>query len=112
MRVRVYYNLHKHTFSIQHHIDGRWLVRDYADEVRLRDVVFKVSEAGRRRVLAEGRKNVHAFVIGTLVDDLPDTPTKVMYNPRTQSTFIEKETQRPVHSAEYARLINKQVLVA
>lgn len=112
MRVRVYYNLHKHTFSVQHFVDGRWLVRDYADEVCLEDVTFKVSEAGRRRVLAEGRKNVHAFVTGTLVDRLPATPTKVTYNPRVYSTFVESDTLRPVHSARHARLINRQVEVA
>lgn len=109
MEVRAYYNLHKHTFSIQQRVDGRWLVTGYADEVLLRDATFKVSGAGRQRVLREGKKNVHAFVMGTLVDDIPDTPTKVTYNPRVHSTFVECDTLRPVHNADYARLINKKV---
>jgi hypothetical protein len=112
MRVRVYYNLHKHTFSIQHKVDGRWLVRDYADEVTLKDVTFKVSEAGRKRVIEEGRKNVHAFVIGTLVDDIPETPVQATYNPYRFASFVEKETEAPVHAAAYARLKDRQVQIA
>ncbi len=112
MQVRVYYNLHKHTFSIQHKIDGRWLVRDYADEVLLKDATFRISEAGRQRVIREGRKNVHAFVIGTLVDEVPATPVKATYNPYKFSSFVEKETHRPVDSAGYARLVNRQVEVS
>lgn len=38
----------------------------HATEVLLEDAVFLVSEAGRARCLAEGRKNVHAFVRGVL----------------------------------------------
>lgn len=112
MQVRVYYNLHRHTFSIQHKVDGRWLVRDYADEVTLKDATFKVSEAGRKRVIAEGRKNVHAFVIGTLVDDIPETPVQATYNPYKYSSFVEKETETPIHTAAFARLKNRQVQIA
>ena len=109
MQVRVYYNLHRHTFSVQHRIDGRWLVRGYADEVMLRDATFKVSEAGRQRVISEGRKNVHAFVVGTLVDSLPPTPVAVTYNPYKYEAFVEKNTEAPIHTAKVARLINRQI---
>lgn len=112
MRVRVYYNLHKHTFSIQHKVEGRWLVRDYADEVTLKDVTFQVSQAGRKRVIEEGRKNVHAFVIGTLVDDIPETPVQAVYNPYKYDSFVERATEAPVHTAAYARLKNRQVQIA
>lgn len=112
MRVRVYYNLHKHTFSIQHKVEGRWLVRDYADEVTLKDVTFKVSEAGRQRVIQESKKNVHAFVIGTLVGDIPETPVQATYNPYRFASFVEKETEAPVHTAAYARLKDRQVQIA
>ena len=37
----------------------------------LRDASFVVSEAGRRRVLREKAKNVHAFVRGELVETFP-----------------------------------------
>lgn len=58
---------------------------------------FIVSEAGRQRVLKEKRKNVHAFVIGELVDDDgafgqdadgKDLPVRVTYNPYVAGTFM------------------------
>ncbi len=112
MRVRVYYNLHKHTFSIQHRTSKGWRVRDYADTVRLTDVTFKVSEAGRQRVLREGRKNVHAFVIGTLADTVPDTPHRVTYNPFKAPTFVRADDGEPVTEAPVAVLHHKQVSIA
>ena len=67
MRVFVYYNLHKKTFSVKA-LDGsrKGRVVYHADEVLLSDCQFKVSEPGRQRVLSERRKNVHAGVVGTL----------------------------------------------
>lgn len=67
--VRVYRNLHSRPG------DGRrWSIRQgphviaHADNLHLVDVRFVVSEKGRQRVLAERRKNVHAFAEGKIVD--------------------------------------------
>ena len=38
----------------------------HATHVKMSDVTFKVSEAGRQRVLKEKQKNVHAYAIGQL----------------------------------------------
>lgn len=67
MRVFVYFNLHNGRWSIKA-LSGRFkgCVIAHAREVMLRDVTYKVSEAGRQRVLQEQRKNVHAGVVGTL----------------------------------------------
>jgi hypothetical protein len=63
-KVRCYWNLHRHCWSVQ---DARTRkVIGHAAKVLLRDVTFTVSAAGRERVLREGRKNVHAFACGTL----------------------------------------------
>ena len=59
LKVMVYYNLHKKTFSVQY--DGRIIL--YADYVKLKDVEFRVREGGKEKVRKEMRKNVHAFVI-------------------------------------------------
>jgi len=58
----VYRNLHKHCWSIR--ING--LVAIHASHVVLKDAQFKVSAAGRQRVINEQRKNVHAGVVGRL----------------------------------------------
>lgn len=82
--VKVYWNLHRDCYSIQQ--DG--LVVAHAEQIDLRDVRFKVSEAGRQRVLRERKKNVHAFVIGYL-DDKPIRywDVKIIYNPYKYDTF-------------------------
>lgn len=67
MRVFVYYNLRKHLWSIKA-LDGpsKGRVVAHADKVLVRDATFRVSEAGRQRVIRERRKNVHAGVVGHL----------------------------------------------
>lgn len=65
--VRVYYNLNKHCWSVQHKVPGKgWRVCQHVPSLRLSEVTFRVSEAGRQRVLRQRRKNVHAYAIGFL----------------------------------------------
>ena len=69
-RVRVYRNLHKGCLSVQERQqDGRWLVVGHCDQIALDDVVFRVSQAGRARVLETRRKNVHAVIEGTVIGE-------------------------------------------
>jgi hypothetical protein len=67
MKVYVYYNLHRRCLSVKatqgEHAN---LVIAHANAVQLGDVRFKVSEAGRQRVLREKAKNVHAGLVGEL----------------------------------------------
>lgn len=72
MRVRVFRNLTHRALSIQvqvvHPETNRkaWRTVLHASAVRLTDVRFVVSEAGRQRVLRTGKKTVHAFAEGVL----------------------------------------------
>jgi hypothetical protein len=63
-KMKVYYNLHNHKWSIMDKETG--LILGHADIVGMYGVTPKVSEAGRQRVLREKRKNVHAFMEGYL----------------------------------------------
>jgi len=110
-RVMVYYNLHKKTFSIQ----KSGIVFFHADYVKLQDVEFRVRKGGREKVNLEKRKNVHAFVIGNLVDfceypceQLPTDPEGevVTYNPYKHDSFVIKATDQPVYQADEVDLIN------
>jgi hypothetical protein len=71
-RVEVYRNLHNNTFSIRRngkvvkHLEN-WMT------LHLKDVKFAVQPAGREKVRREGKKNVHAFIRGT-VEKYGDTP--------------------------------------
>jgi hypothetical protein len=74
--------------------------------VALTNVTFKVSEAGRQRVLQEKRKNVHAGVVGTLVDSLGSVGSeRVTYNPYKGGTFVLCGTGDPILASTSAALI-------
>jgi hypothetical protein len=101
--VRVYRNLHKDCLSVQCREPGKgWRLWFHSHAVDLDNARFVVSEAGRQRMLATGRKNVHAFVIGTLSAPEPvQQPfALVSYNPRKAATFINIETGTPVRQAQ------------
>jgi hypothetical protein len=112
-RVMVYYNLHKHTFSVTYN----GVVITHADYVKLTDVEFRVRQGGRKKVLKEKRKNVHSFVIGTLEDycefpckNIPNEPNKniVTYNPYIYSTYVMKDTEEPIYQANKVVMINSK----
>lgn len=112
-KVMVYYNLHKHTFSVTF----KNKVIMYADYVRLVDVEFRVREGGKEKVRKEKSKNVHAFVIGTLVDycefpceKMPEENSSgiVTYNPYKHDSFVYKNTEEPIYDAKEVSMINKK----
>lgn len=112
-KVMVYYNLHKHTFSVTY--DGKVIM--YADYVKLGDVEFRVRKGGKEKVRSEKSKNVHAFVIGRLLDyceypcdELPVTDSNriVTYNPYKHDSFVYKQSEEPIYVAKEVDIINSQ----
>ena len=93
--VRVYFNLHKKVFSVQQKNErGSWIVRGYSSNIILKDAKFKVSQAGRARVLREKRKNVHAFVEGFVSEASIETPTRISYNPYKFAHFYTTKEEK------------------
>jgi hypothetical protein len=112
-KVMVYYNLHKHTFSIQ----KNGLVVLHVDYVKLKNVEFRVRVGGKEKVRKEKSKNVHAFVIGTLEDfceypceNIPQEPDGevVTYNPYLFDSFVFKKTKEPVFFAKTVEMVNSK----
>ena len=112
-KVMVYYNLHKHTFSVTY--DGKVIM--YADYVKLGDVEFRVRKGGKEKVRSEKSKNVHAFVIWKLLDyceypcdELPVTDSNriVTYNPYKHDSFVYKQSEEPIYVAKEVDIINSQ----
>lgn len=102
----VYRNLTKQCWSIKNVRTG--IVVGHADELFLCDVDFKVSSAGRDRVLRERKKYVHAGVYGMccypIGDECSDIEwSEVRYNPYKYSQFVGA-FDVPVHKAKYAFL--------
>ena len=120
MKVFVYYNLHKHCWSVKALTgENKGRVIRHAAVVTLRDVVGKVSEAGRQRVLKEKKKNVHAGIVGTLVSTDTIPPSDVLrtamrpitYNPYKYTTFVDKSTEEAFEGGSMAFMYNRQVFV-
>lgn len=100
--VRVYWNLHKKCYSIQDVATGK--VVDHRIALTMADVRFVVRNGGKERVRREGRKNVHAFIVGrvTLMKGtacITQGAKKVTYNPYKHDSFVTYEEQTPVTDA-------------
>lgn len=104
MRVEVYWNLHRHCYSVralQGPSKGRVIA--HLPEVNLTDVQFVVQTAGRERVRRERRKTVHAFVRGRWTQTVPNIiRLAVTYNPYRHDTFVDGMDFEPIHEARYA----------
>jgi hypothetical protein len=105
MKVFVYFNLHRKCFSVKA-LEGscKGRVIDHLNGLTLANATFKVSEAGRQRVLQEKRKNVHAGVVGTLVNYDPNPMLRVTYNPYKGSNFVLCGTGDPILAASTVTL--------
>ena len=104
-QVRVYFNLHRKCWSVQTYRPGLgWRVAEHLHELTLHDVRFKVSAAGRNRVLREGKKNVHSYAIGKLGAPIDHEACafvpmdRITYNPYVADHFYWKESARPVEN--------------
>ena len=97
-KVRVYWNLHKHKWSVQSCKTG--LVTDHKQHITLQDAKFVVRKGGQERVRKEGKKNVHAFAVGYLSEYFLSTSEslkkefadwdRVKYNPYEDDYFMHQ----------------------
>jgi len=97
---KIYRNLHKGNFSVQGYVIDKkgYRLVDRVSAAVLTNVTFKVSESGRKKVLRERRKNVHAFVVAEDYDvkilqkfDLSKL-RELYYNPYKHESFVYKDT--------------------
>lgn len=114
VRVEVYKNLRNGLWSVRSTATGR--VIDHRSHLYVTDAKLVVQPAGNARVRATGRKNVHAFVRGELVEGLslsdlldqlhpnPVIAERVTYNPYENTTFVTHYGNKPVHRADVVRL--------
>ena len=108
MKVKVYFNLHKKLFSVvAMEGDDKGRVISHVDQIALAKPVFRVQQAGRRRVLKENRKNVHAYVSGYTCNlkDSTKMDGEATYNPYKYSTFVDREDGSPVGYRRYCKLV-------
>lgn len=115
----VYFNLQRKVWSIKA-LEGpnKGRVIAHSKAIEMSDCTFKVSEAGRQRVIRDKRKNVHAGIVGivrTIGENVEKrfwvlwygghpTYSPITYNPYKFSTFVQRSTETPVTSARWALL--------
>ncbi len=108
MRVKVYFNFHKKLFSVVA-MEGpdKGRVINYVDQISLAQCQFRVQQGGRRRVLREHKKNVHAYIVGWTCDLKSSVKMdgEATYNPYKYTTFVDKEDESPVKSRSYCKLV-------
>lgn len=98
----IYWNLHKNCYSVRY----RGKVIGHYNALVATNVRFSVSEKGRQRVLAEQRKNVHAFVVADRIFPKTDPYMlldvqhfeSVKYNPYKYSSFVDY-MEKPISDA-------------
>ncbi|QFG08665.1 hypothetical protein PBI_VANISOA_86 [Mycobacterium phage Vanisoa] len=82
----------------------------------LRNAKGKVSEKGRQRVLRERRKNVHAGLVGELVQgeavNLTPQAREVTYNPYRYDSFVYRDDETRFEGCDLAILGHKTVYAA
>lgn len=117
LKVFVYFNLHKKVFSVKA-MEGphKGLVVAHVDCIALQDVIPKVSQKGRERVIKEQRKNVHAGLVGKAV--LVDIPmfdseeyNQVTYNPYKYKTFVYKANEKEYQGGKWAHISKQGITV-
>lgn len=119
MKVFVYRNLHRNTFSVKA-LEGqeKGKVIQYLSDLYLSEGVFKVSRAGRLRVLRDKRKNVHAGCQGKLLSCIDDTHyalswAEVTYNPYKYDSFVFKDnTEIKVDKFKYCHMKDNRVWIS
>ena len=105
MKVAVYWNLHKHCFSVQSREKENYgKVIAHKDSVAVALPKFVVRQAGRKKVLKEKSKNVHAFVVGYLLSDQESVVTEsagilITYNPYKNKGFVIADTKEQLEEA-------------
>jgi hypothetical protein len=107
MRVHVYWNLNRDIYSIRAaEGEHRGRVIDYASDVSLTNASFVVREAGRRRVLKNKRKEVHAWIAGNRTGRVSTADLEgVTYDPYRHETFVRRRNGEAVHAAGRVRCL-------
>lgn len=81
----------------------------------LLDCEFKVHESGRQRCIREGRRNVHAWVVGQLIRpsvsvyDITKDMGRALYDPFKGGTFVDSFTLEPLTTSPFVVMLGKDV---
>lgn len=87
-------------------------VVNHVDFILLKNCTFVVGKAGRKRVLKDKRKNVHAYVRGEILHNPcweGSSSRAVTYNPYKYDSFVYVDTEQTVSKADYVVINGKTI---
>lgn len=97
MKIRVYRNLTRKCWSLQHYVKGKgWRVYSHWNSENdgnyiLEDCKFIIYKSGQDRVRKEGKKYVHAYIEGNTIQHKPINEIipflPIRYNPYSDDCF-------------------------
>jgi len=98
-------------FAVNVRDGGKWKVSDTVRSILLKDVTFKVSDAGVDRIRSTCSRSVIAWLEGTAVDPNAAAVRKqtgnfdnwdgVSFNPFKARTFYLVDGRKPIHEADF-----------
>ena len=110
-RVFVYRNIHTNCFSVRSVRTG--LVIDHMESILLRDVQFVVGQAGWKRVVETGVKNVHAGCRGVPIDDVRiKVGQPIRYNHHKGNYFHYRCNGREIYEAPLVLMKDNKIYLA
>jgi hypothetical protein len=93
--VYVHRNLNRSCWSVL----KRGKLQGYRHRMTLRDAEFRVRPGGFARMQREGRRNVHAFVVGEPSKGIPTGKHVAVRYDRDKGQFVDNEGTRVVEAA-------------
>ena len=110
-KVEVYRNLHKKGVVYSIRDRKTKLVITHVSNLTLIDVKFHVNQRGRKRVLIEKRKNVHAVIQGRISSGGTSQRGRLItYNPYISNQFFLKNNPSvKVYSARQVNITNGKI---
>jgi hypothetical protein len=108
-QVQVYKNLRRGDWSIR----AKGKVIGHASDCVLANVTFHVSEAARQRVIRNHCREVHAWVVGELVDLAPDGERiPITYRPFDGGSFVRRDNGAPIAGAAFVHFTANEGAIA
>lgn len=110
---QVYFNLNKKVWSVkQKNAEGKWRVIGHFDSILAKPLKWKVQEGGRKRVIRDKQKNVHAWIECELVTTNTNKHyhgKEISYNPYYAGYFYTTSDMAPVNPESHSLLyFNKE----
>lgn len=107
-----YRNLRTGTFSLR--VRGK--VIGHPVSILCSDCTLVVSENGRKKVIRDKRKNVHAYISAEHYIDITQpidvsSYQEVYYNPYTTKTFVMKTSSEPIVNSPIVLLHENRVYI-